>query len=75
MTVQPHFEQAPLTKLEQDLNLIGSRLARHRAAVDADVLELHARVREARATGLPLRRIAALSGLSFARIAQIEKEA
>jgi hypothetical protein len=60
--------------VEDELRALGRRYQRRRAAVEADQRLLHQKVREARAAGLPLRRIAELSGLSFGRIHQLTKE-
>ena len=57
-----------------DLRTVGRRVKRRRAALDADVELLHRLVRDARASGMSLRKIAAESGLSYGRIFQVTKE-
>jgi molybdate-binding protein len=57
-----------------ELEKVGRRYARQRAAVELTHRELVEQILAARAAGVTLRDVAAKSGLSFARIHQIEKE-
>lgn len=56
------------------LQTVGRRVKRRRSALESDTILLHQLVREARASGVTLRRIAELSGLSFGRVYQLTKE-
>ena len=57
-----------------ELQKAARRYQRQRQATAASYAVLVPLIREARARGLTLRTIAAMTGLSFARIHQIEKE-
>jgi hypothetical protein len=57
----------------EKLQTVGRRYQRRRRALEATYAELVPLIREARRTQT-LRAIASLTGLSFARIHQIEKE-
>lgn len=61
--------------MEQELQNLGERYEAARQAVDVAQAELHAKIREARRQGMTLRQIGELSGLSYARIHQLTKEA
>ena len=58
-----------------ELRRVGQRHQRQRRAVEATYRELVPLILEARHSGLSLRAIATETGLSFARIHQIEKGA
>lgn len=58
-----------------DLERTARRYQRQRSAAAATYVDLVRLIREARHSGKTLRAIADLTGLSFARIHQIEREA
>jgi len=57
-----------------DLERVGRLYQKRRRDLDATKSELAPLIREARKDGMTLRRIASLTGLSYARVYQIEKE-
>lgn len=58
-----------------ELVRVGRRYQRRRRALEMTHAELVPLIRAARREGLTLRRIGELTGLSYARVYQIEKEA
>ena len=59
--------------MDDQLQELGERYEAARLAMEDAQRQLHALVREARATGMTLRRIGELSGLSYGRIFQLTK--
>lgn len=61
--------------IETSIRSVARRYHRRNAAFMEATIDLHEAVLVGRAAGLTLRKLADLTGLSFARIHQIEKEA
>ena len=60
--------------MDEELRELGGRYEAARLAYEELQRQLHAKVREARASGMTVRRVADLAGISYGRVHQLTKE-